>query len=135
MLIPWRNVVNFLISSMVLGLLNQLPVFWQLYLIALLGLLSTGLGILEMWHLIYPRLLIGFVMLVFFTKLKSYEISGLFKNIQLIMEFLMAPFLAWHFSYHTFMTFLMLFSVKLLSVLMILLSILSVIRHLVCGNN
>ena len=27
-------------------------------------------------------------------KLKSYEISGLFKNIQLIMEFLMAPFLA-----------------------------------------
>ena len=68
-------------------------------------------------------------------KLKSYEISGLFKNIQLIMEFLMAPFLAWHFSYHTFMTFLMLFSVKLLSVLMILLSILSVIRHLVCGNN
>ena len=37
----------FLISSMVLGLLNQLPIFLQLYLIELLGLL-TGLGLLEL---------------------------------------------------------------------------------------
>ena len=34
----------FMISSMVLGLLNQLQIFWQLYLTELLGLL-TGLGL------------------------------------------------------------------------------------------
>ena len=34
----------FLISSMVLGLLNQLQIFWQLYLIGLQGLL-TGLAV------------------------------------------------------------------------------------------
>ena len=37
----------FLISSMVLGLLDQLQIFSQLYLIELLGLL-TGLGLLEL---------------------------------------------------------------------------------------
>ena len=40
----------FWISSMVLGLLDQLQIFGQLYLIQLL-LLLTGLGLLE--HLIY----------------------------------------------------------------------------------
>ena len=86
-------------------------------------------------------------------KLKSYGISGqirpyfsvidnfewfwmesLHKNIQLMQEFLKAPFLILHFSYYTLMTFLML-SVILPSMLMILLSILSVIGHLICGNN
>ena len=62
----------FLISSMVLGLLDQLLIFSQLYLIELLGLL-TGLGLLELWHLIYPRLLIGFGILVFFTNLSLVE--------------------------------------------------------------
>ena len=62
----------FLISSMVLGHLNQLQIFSQLYLIELLGLL-TGLGLLELWHLIYPRLLTGFGMLVFFTNLSLME--------------------------------------------------------------
>ena len=42
----------FLISSMVLGLLDQLHIFLHLYLIELLGLL-TSLGLLELWHLIY----------------------------------------------------------------------------------
>ena len=37
----------FSISSMVLGLLDQLQIFSQLYLIELLGLL-TGLGLLEL---------------------------------------------------------------------------------------
>ena len=46
----------------------------QSYLIKLLGLL-TGLGLLELWHLIYPRLLTGFGMLVYFTNL-SHGISG-----------------------------------------------------------
>ena len=59
------NMAFFLISSIVLGLLDQLQII-QLYLIELLGLL-TDLGLLELWHLIYPRLLTGFGMLVFFT--------------------------------------------------------------------
>ena len=53
---------------MVLGLLDQLLIFSQLYLIELLGLL-TGLGLLK------PRLLTGFGMLVCFTNL-SHGISG-----------------------------------------------------------
>ena len=64
------DIVN---DSMVLGLLDQLLIFSQLYLIELLGLL-TGLGLLELlWHLIYPRLLTGFGMLVFFTNLSRME--------------------------------------------------------------
>ena len=60
--------------------------------------------------------------------------ESLHKNIQLMREFLKAPFLVLHFSFYTLMIFLML-SVILLSMLMILLSILSVIGHLICGNN
>ena len=60
---------------MVLGLLDQLQNFSQLYLIELLGLLA-GLGLLELWHLIYPRLLTGFGMLVFLELWKSYGVSG-----------------------------------------------------------
>ena len=54
LLITWRNVAFFLISKMVLGLLDQLQIFSLWYLIELLGFL-TGLGLLELWHLIYPR--------------------------------------------------------------------------------
>ena len=78
-------------------------------------------------------------------KLKSYGISGqifglissflssviddfewfwmesLHKNIQLMREFLKAPFLVLHFAYYTLMTFLMILSVILQSMLMILL--------------
>ena len=57
------------------------------------------------------------------------------KNIQLMLEFLKAPFFAPHFSYYTLMTFLMMLSVILLSMLMIIFSILNVIGHLTCGNN
>ena len=49
---------------MVFGLFDQLQIFSQLYLIELPGLL-TGLGLLQLWHLMYPRLLTGFGMLVF----------------------------------------------------------------------
>ena len=42
-----------------LGLLDQLHIFWQLYLIELLGLL-IGLELLELYRLIYSRLLTGF---------------------------------------------------------------------------
>ena len=115
----------FLISSMVLGLLNQLQIFSQLYLIKLLGLL-TGLGLLKLWHLIYPRLLTGFGMLVFFTNLSLMEyqvrylalfllfsiidsfkwfwMETLNKNIHLMREFFRAPLLVLHFSYYTLMT-------------------------------
>ena len=94
---------------MVLGLLDQLLIFSQLYLMELLELL-IGLGLLEVLHLIYPGLLIGFGMLVFFTNLSLMEfqvrylalfllfsvidgfkwfwMESLHKNIQLILEFL-----------------------------------------------
>ena len=146
----------FLISSMVLVVLNQLQIFSQLYLIQLLGLL-TGLGLLELWHLIHPWLLTGFGMEVFFRNLslmefqvsylalfllflvidgfESFWMETLQKNIHLMREFLKALFLALHFSYYTLMIFLMMLSVILLSMLMILLFILSVIRHLICDND
>ena len=69
-----EDIPFFLIFSMVVGLLDQLQVFSQLYLIELLGLL-TGLGLLQLWHLIYPRLLAGFGMLVFFINLSLMEIQ------------------------------------------------------------
>ena len=43
LLINCRNVAYFLISSMVLGLLNQLQIFRQLHLIELLWIVSLGL--------------------------------------------------------------------------------------------
>ena len=61
--------------------------------------------------------------------------ENLHKNIQLMLEFLKAPFLVLDFFYSTLMIFPMMLSVILLSMLMILLAILSVIRHLICGNN
>ena len=61
--------------------------------------------------------------------------GSLHKNIQVMLEFLKAPFLVPHFSYYTLMTFLIMLSVMLLSMLMTLLSTLNVIRHLICANN
>ena len=141
---------------MVLGLLDELQIFSQLYLIKLLGFL-TGLGLLELWYLTYPRLLTWFGMLVFFANLILIEfqvrylalfllfslIDGfewfwmerLHKNIQLMLEFLKTPFLVLHLSCCTLITFLAMLSVIWLSMLMMLLSILSVISHLICGNN
>ena len=69
--------VFFLISSTVLGLLNQLQIFLQLYLIELLGLL-TGLGLLKLWHLIYLRLLTRFDMLLFFPNLGLMEFQVIY---------------------------------------------------------
>ena len=141
---------------MVLGLLDQLQISWQLYLIELLGFL-LNLGLLKLQHSIYPRLSTGFGMLVFFPNLSLMEcqvrylalfclslvtdifewfrMGNLQKNIQLMQEFLKAPFLFLHFSYYTLMTFQMMLYVILLSLLMILPCTLSVIRHLICGKN
>ena len=66
---------------------------------------------------------------------KWFWIESLHKNIQFMLEFIKAPFLALCFSYYTLITFLTMLSVILLSTLMILLSILSEIRRLICGNN
>ena len=62
-------------------------------------------------------------------------LGSLHKNIQSLLEFLNGPFLVLNFSCYTFMTFLMMLSVILLSMLMILPSTVNVIRHLICGNN
>ena len=125
LLITQRNVASFLISSMVLGLLDQLQIFSQFYLIELIGL-SAGLGLLKLWHLIYSRLVTGFGMLAFFTNFSLMEfpvrylalfllfsviygfeqfwMESLHKNIQLMLELLKAPFLVLHFSTYTLMT-------------------------------
>ena len=146
----------FLISSMFLGLLDQLQIFWQFYLIELLGLL-TDLELLELLHLIYPRLSTGFDMLIFFINLSLIEIQvrslpfcclfsvidvfrwfwmgSVQNNVQLVLEFLKILFLVLRFSYYTLMTFLKMLSVTLPSLLMILLSTLSAMRHLICGNS
>ena len=81
------------------------------------------------------RYLALFLLLSIIDGLKLFWITGLHKNIQLMLEFLKVPFLVLHFSYNTLMTFLMMLSAILLSMLMILLSILSVIRHLIRGIN
>ena len=137
----------FLISNMVLGLLDQLQIFSQSYLIELPGLL-IDLGLPELWHMIYPRFLTGFGMLVYFTNLNLMEfqvrylalsllfsvidvfecfwMGSLHNNIQLMLEFLKA-LLVLHFSCYTLITILTMLSAILLTMLMILLSILTVI--------
>ena len=61
--------------------------------------------------------------------------ESLYKNTELMLDFLKAPLLNLHFSYYTLMTFLMMLSVILLSMPMTLLSNLSVVMHLIYGNN
>ena len=111
-----------------------------------------SLGLLKQWHLIYPKLLIGFGMLVFFANLSLMEFQVRYLALFLLFsviddfewfwmeslhknKFLKAPFLVLHFSCYTLMIFLTVLSVVLLSMLMILLSILSVIGRLICGSN
>ena len=120
LLIAQRNKAFSLISSMILGLFDQLQIFCQLYLIEVQGFL-TGLGLLDLQHLIYPRVLTGFDILVFFTNLSVMEfqvryldlfllfsiIDGfswfwmgiLHKDIQLMVEISRV-----HFWSHTFLT-------------------------------
>ena len=91
----------------------------------------TNLSLLEF----QVRYLALFLLFSVIDGFKWFWMESLHRNIQLMLEFLKAPFLVLHFSYYTLMNFLMMLSVILLSMLMILLSILSVIRHLICGNN
>ena len=150
-MITKRNEVFFRISSIVLGLIDQLQVLPQMYLIELLVLL-TGL-----YHRLYSRLLAGVSMLMFFTNqivmefqvrylslfllfsviddFKWFCMRILHKIIQFLLEFLKAPFLVLHVSCSTLMTFLGVLSVILVAILMILLAVISVNRHLINGNN
>ena len=125
LLITYRNVAFLLISSMILSLLDQLQIFWQLYLIELLGLL-TGLGLLELMLVFFTNLsLTEFQVKIFgliFSLLSKRQLQvvlmeSLHKNIQLMLEFLKTLFLVLHFSYYTLMTFLIMLSVILLSML------------------
>ena len=54
-------------------------------------------------------------------RLRVVQDGNLYKNIQLMLEFLKGPFLVLHFFYYTLMTSLTMLSVILLSMLMILL--------------
>ena len=94
--------------SLVLGLINfkfstfrQKQIFQQLYLIELLVLL-TGMRLLKLYHLIYPKVLTGFGMQFFFRNISLMELwfwmGSLDKNIQLMLEILKAPCMALLFS-------------------------------------
>ena len=121
---------------MVLGLLDQLQIFSQFYLIEMLGLL-TGLGLLELWHMInlvafdrvwhagflhklrliefQVRYLALFLLSSVIDSFDWFWMKSLHRNIQLMLEFLKSPFLVLNFSCSTLMTFLTIFSVILLS--------------------
>ena len=77
----------------------------------------------------------GFLLFSVMDSFEWFWMESFHKNIQLMLEFLKAPFCVIHFSCYTLMTFQTMLSVILLSMLMMLLSILSVIRHLIFGNN
>ena len=75
------------------------------------------------------------VLFLIFSVIDGFEwfwMVSLHKNIQLMLEFLKAPFLASYTSgiYYTLMTFLMMLPVILIPLLMILLFSVSGIRHL-----
>ena len=129
-------------------------VFSQWYLMELVGLL-TGLGLVKLWHLIYPRRLTGFGMLVFFINLnlRDFQVKflalfllftvidgfewfwmeSLLKNFQLMLEFLKAPFL----GPTPFLLYINDLNDNVICDTVIYANdtTLSVIRHLICGNN
>ena len=91
----------------------------------------TNLSIMEF----QVRYLALFLLIFVIDSLEWFWMESLHKNIQVMLEFLKAPFLVLHFSCYILMTFLTMLSLILLSTLMILLFILSLTRHLICGNN
>ena len=91
----------------------------------------TNVSLME----VQVRYLTLFLLFSVIDNFEWFWMESLHKNIQLMREFVKAPFLVLHFSYYTLMIFLLMLSVILLSMLMILFFILSVIGHLICGNN
>ena len=70
----------------------------------------------------------------FLMGLGWFWMRNLHKNIQLMLEFLKAPFLILHFSDYSLMTSLIMLSVILPLIPLILLSTPSVNRYLICSN-
>ena len=146
----------FPIVSMVLGLFDQLQIFWQWYLIELLGLL-TGLGLLELSTWYIQGFWQGLTCWSSSQTWTFYEILGqvfglissLLNNRQvwvvLVVKFLedypvnagvlQDSVLSLYFFYYSLIMLLMILPMILLFMLMILPSTLNVIRHLICGNN
>ena len=146
----------FPIVIMVLGVFDQLQIFWQWYLIELLGLL-TGLGLHELstWHI--QGFWQGLTCWSSSQTWTFYEILGqvfglissLLNNRQvwvvLVVKFLedypvnagvlQDSVLSLYFFYYSLIMLLMILPMILLFMLMILPSTLNVIRHLICGNN
>ena len=119
-----RNVGFILISSIILSLLDQLQIFWQLYLMVLLGILNRFRALNRSrttWNvaLDIPKTFDkAFGILVFFTSLclefqvrhlalfclfllvdnfKGLWMGSPHQNIQLILEFFKTLFLIWNF--------------------------------------
>ena len=146
----------FPIVSMVLGVFDQLQIFWQWYLIELLGLL-TGLGLHELstWYIQ------GFWQgLTCWSSSQTWTFYGILGQVfGLISSFLnnrqvwvvldvkfledypvnagvlQDSVLSLYFFYYSLIMLLMILPMILLFMLMILPSTLNVIRHLICGNN
>ena len=78
------------------------------------GLFSDFLSLMEF----QVRYLAIFLLFSVIDDFEWFWMESFHKNIQLMREFLKAPFLVQHFSYYTLMTFLMMLSVTLLSLLM-----------------
>ena len=137
----------FSIFSMVIALLNQLQIFWQLYLIELLQFFidlelsatwAVALDISKAFDRVWHAVLFGtqgftnlslmefwvrysalFYLFSVIDDIKWFKMGSIYNNIQLILEFLKAPSLDQYFSCYTLITFLMILSVILLSMLMI----------------
>ena len=110
---------------MVLGLLDELQIFWQLCLIELVWIMEFQV-----------RHLALFCLFSVIGKVSWFWMQNLHKSFQLILQFLRTLFLVLHFSYYTLMTFFLM--MILISdddtMLMILISTLNLIMHLICGK-
>ena len=135
LLVTWRNVVFFKISSMGLGLLDQPQIFWQLYGVS--GASMSGatrdvaLDIFKafdtVWHATNLSLIefqVRYLTLfLFFSVINCFQrfwMGSLHEITQLMLEFFRGSFLVLHFAYYTLRTLLKLLSIILLSMLMIL---------------
>ena len=117
-------------TSFYFEIYSEIHIHFEVHITSVTALWDSDSHVtIELQHLIYPRILAGFDMLVFFTNLSIMEfqvryvtlfflfsvldsfewfwMKSLHKNIQLRLEFLNAPSLVLHFSYSTLMIFYM----------------------------
>ena len=132
----------FLISSMILRLLDQLQMFWVVSdriardfnksRATRAAALDISKAFDRVWHAgllhklnsfgISGQLLALFCLFWVIEGFKWFWTGSLHQNFQVMLEFIKAPFLVLNFSYYTLMTFLMILYVILLSMLINLLS-------------